>query len=315
MNSLSQRVTSVIVRASSRGSTRRARIDLLNASRLVDLKSEEDISNNDLASNHSGSLIKEIAGGENRSVDSSVDVDRSSRSQDVPNDVVRVSREAIAMEVDRPRSVNVDDPLSVASTVDKSEPSSRRKQIIADEDNVFRIRSGVASYLNSRELERSLSVGIEIGELVLKILVAIETRVENVVEAVRIGARAFDITLNIRGNRIILSSDKGLLVSRIKRATTPVDASSDERVIREIVRRTKTCSNAVTIAEYDRTLDGKSTLDISSCSAEVIETDDLIVLERKRLISKREAESRACVDIIEEWAIRIVDDRRRTSSR
>jgi len=229
------------------------------ASRLVNLKGKNDITDHDLTPDDSTGLIKKVVGSQDRSINCSLDWDCSSRSQDIVDDVLSGRREVISMEVDITRSVNVDDPLSIRCTSTDLVPSCIGKIGIIEHRNILWFWRRVASEHNSRVLHRNIDINWIIREFVLKILVAVLGSRESTVERTWV-ARHIDSILNPRWNRNT-TSDIGSFIRRFKSSTGPVKTSSDERVSRWSIRRKISgghdlSSNRISIAQGNWSHDG-----------------------------------------------------------
>jgi len=83
---------------------------------FVDLEGKGNSANNNLSDDNTSSLVQDVVGGEDVSVDLGVDVDGSARSNNVVDDSSRDGGEVVSVEVDSSSSEDVDDPFGSKGT-------------------------------------------------------------------------------------------------------------------------------------------------------------------------------------------------------
>jgi len=268
----------------------------------VDLEGKSNSSDNDFTDNDSSSLVQGVGGGKDISIDLSVDVDGSARSQDVVGGSSRERRKMVSVEVDISISADVDDPFGSKGAFGAGfVPGDGIEDGGIEVEDVFRVVTGTVN-----EETEILHVEVNVGGLGSQsssnARVALESSGEISLEVVGEDGESSELQ-EIRGSEISTDEDSfniSLVGSRGRdigedsaRAKDGI-TSDDEGVRNKVILssgRVDFSTNRISAAEVQVSGSDQSSFNITSGGIEVSKGDDVEVSEGVKSVSESKRQS------------------------
>jgi hypothetical protein len=256
---------------------------------LVDLERGDDVISNNLSEDDSRGLVDEVVRSKDRSIDLSVlDVEGSSRSDEVEDNRGSGSRERSTGDAHISSSFKVNDPSSVGVALVERDPGVLAHIGLGQRENVLSGRRIVASNVESAPLDGLLDVIGEGSQSVLISSVAALNSIEVSVEASRSSAISSNSGSQIRRSSesssnedVFFSSSVGRVRSiGISSSRSPAKVSSnDHRVRKSLVssNRVSLISNRPSRSDGSIVSDSKSSFNVSGVGNKVSERNNVEV--------------------------------------
>jgi len=272
---------------------------------FVDLERGNDVVGNNLSEDDSRRLVDVVVGGKDRSIDLSVlDVEGSSRSNEVQDNRGSGSRERSTGDAHISSSSKVNDPSSVRVALRERDPGVLAHLGLSQRENVLKRAGIVASNVKSTPLDDRLDVIGESGHRVLISSVARLSSIELSVEASSGSAVSSNESSQVRRSRegssnedVFFSSSVRVVRSiGISSSRRPGKISSDDHIIRKSLISgdgMNLISNGPSSSKGGRSSNSKSSFNISSIGRESSERNNIEVQPGVRISVKSDAKSRA----------------------